>query len=121
MPKPSPDDEPPAGQAGEDAAFRPRGVEDNIDGAVFSKLNALAERYGLKPYDFIAMLHSGPENEDRLVFESSPKDDLGRKKFDQMARALGIPDDIPFLQATLEQMVDSLDRALELAPVRRSR
>ena len=42
---------------------------DNVDVAVLTKVNELAERYGLKPYDFVATFR-GAENKYTLSISS---------------------------------------------------
>jgi hypothetical protein len=82
---------------------------DNVILAIFTKLNDLAERHGLKPYDFVATQKDGPGSEIRLDFEVHPTGDaLKEKQYDRMLRALGIPDDGHILQGTDRHIIDLL-------------
>ena len=45
---------------------------DNVKVAIFTKLNTLAEKHGLKPYDFVATQKDGSGYEIRLDFEVHP-------------------------------------------------
>ena len=95
---------------------------DNVKVAIFTKLNTLAEKHGLKPYDFVATQKDGSGYEIRLDFEVHPTGDaLKEKKYDRMLQALGIPADGKILQGTDRQIIDALDSALELAPKPRLR
>jgi hypothetical protein len=86
---------------------------DNVTVAVFTKLNALAERHGLKPYDFVATRKEVAGSDTQLVFEVHPTGDLRKEKqYDGMLRALGIPDDGHSLQGPDRHIIDLLDSAL---------
>jgi hypothetical protein len=90
---------------------------DNITTAIYTKLNELAARHGLKVYDFVATFRSGPGDKDALLFEDHPRDDtLKLKGYDKMVRALGIPNDSAALIGSAEQIIDALDSALQRAP-----
>ena len=41
----------------------------NIEVAIYTKLNELAARHGLKPHDFVAVLKKGPGPDQILDFE----------------------------------------------------
>ena len=92
---------------------------DNIDVAVFCKVNELAERYGLKPYDFVASFApNGVEpkpDEDHhfvLAFDAPANGSATmEKRFDKMLDAIGIGDDLG-LSGTEVQIIDALDKAL---------
>ena len=95
---------------------------DNVEVAIFTKLNALAERHGLKPYDFVATQKDGEGSEIRLDFEVPPTGDaLKEKQYGRMLRALGIPEDDHTLQGSDRHIIDTLDGALEFAPKPRGR
>ena len=97
---------------------------DNIDVAVLTKVNELAERYGLKPYDFVATFkHDGKESY-VLDFEMPASGNgLREERYDKMLTAIGIaPDqDAAMLAGNPDQIIDALDNALEHAPRSRSR
>ena len=91
---------------------------DNQDYAVFSKLNELAERRGLKPYDFIATFQRQQDGSYALQFDSPASgNDLREERFDKMLKDLGIVvDDRAVLKGTTESIIDALDHALSISP-----
>ena len=68
-------------------------IEDNQDVAVFTRLNDLAQRHGLKPYDFVASFM--PEDKDQgttyvLTFEVPASGNaLREERFDKMLASIG--------------------------------
>ena len=96
-------------------------MSDNVDIAVLTKLNDLADRYGLKPYDFVAIvkdLDPGSASY-ALTFEIPAQGNaLREKRFDQMLVAIGILPDAESAQliGTPATIVDALDQALQHAP-----
>jgi hypothetical protein len=95
---------------------------DNVDVAVLTKVNALAERHGLKPYDFVATFHP-VEKGYVLDFECPASgNDLREERFDKMLTAIGITvSDRATLSGDPVQIIDALDNALEQAPRSRLR
>lgn len=95
---------------------------DNVDVAVLTKVNDLAERFGLKPYDFVATASHG-EKGYALDFECpAAGNELREKRFDNMLTALGITvTDRATLSGEPAQIIDALDNALEHAPRSRLR
>ncbi len=93
---------------------------DNLDIAVLTKLNELAERHGLKPYDFVATFRCADSERSRyaLHFEMSASGTaLREKRFDQMLGAIGIESaDAAELTGSPVTIIDALDRALQTAP-----
>jgi hypothetical protein len=90
---------------------------DNVTFAIFARLSDLAERHGLKPYDFVAAVKDGPPGEIRLDFEVHPTGNARKGQcYDRMLRALGISDQGHTLQAEASQIIDALDQALQRAP-----
>jgi hypothetical protein len=99
---------------------------DNLDVAVLSKVNSLAERYGFKPYDFVATFQQveAPEGTHwKLAFESFPGGDVSREAtFDRMLKSIGIDDNGPaVLHGSAQAIFDALDHALDKAPKSRGR
>lgn len=93
---------------------------DNIDVAVFTRLNDLAQRHDLKPYDFIAGFR--PERPEKgegtghvLAFEVPPQDKAREQRFDRMLLDIGVGDDGRITGEPAE-IIDALDNALRLAP-----
>jgi hypothetical protein len=102
--------------------FQNEGIKDNVDFAVYAKLNQLAERHGLKPCDFIATLKNGPGEDMRLEFQYHPPEGTALAgSYDTMLRNLRIPEDSNRLEAPIEKILDNLDNALKLAPKPRRR
>jgi hypothetical protein len=92
---------------------------DNIDVAIFTKLNELAERRGLRPYDFVATYSwDGKEESWVLRFEVPASGNaLREERFDKMLSDLGIAvTDRAELRGEPGNIVDALDRALNLSP-----
>ena len=90
---------------------------DNADIAVLTKVNDLAERYGLKSYDFVATFKRNGRAY-ILDFESPVSgNDLREERFDKMLTAIGITvTDRAVLEGSPETIIDALDNALEHAP-----
>jgi hypothetical protein len=101
--------------------LRRDGQAVNEDVAVFTRLNDLAQRHGLKPYDFVASFK--PE-EDRqgsvthvLAFEVPASGNaLREERFDKMLATLGVGPDSGELRGDTATIIDALDNALEHAP-----
>ena len=91
---------------------------DNQDYAVFTKLNELAERRGLKPYDFIATFQRQKDGSYNLDFENPASGNaLREERFDKMLKDLGIvDDDRAVLKGSTESIIDALDHALSISP-----
>ncbi len=95
---------------------------DNQDFAVFTKVNELAERRGLKAYDFVATFNhdkNAPETSDsyKLAFEVPASGNALRvERFDKMLKDLGLPKDSGHLIGTAEQIIDALDHAISISP-----
>jgi hypothetical protein len=95
----------------------------NIDIVILTKLNELAERYELKPYEFVATARYEPDPNQRfLTFEwpLAGSHELRDERFVKMFQALGV-DRKNTLQGTDAQVIDALDKALQLAPKPRLR
>jgi hypothetical protein len=92
---------------------------DNIEIAVLTKLNELAERRGLKPYDFVATYGLDNATEQfvlRFEFPASGNP-VREERFDKMLHDLGIVIGASVkLTGTPEKIVDALDHALDLSP-----
>ena len=94
---------------------------DNIEIAILTRLNALAERHGLKPYDFVATVHSSSEPEEAaltLRFEVfAHGSQLRVERFDRMLADLGaVHGDEAVLAGDAAHVIDALDAALDRAP-----
>lgn len=102
---------------------------DNLDVAILTKLNDLAERHGLRPYDFVATIRfeEGPGSEDGqhvLEFECPASGNaLREERFERMLSSLGVTvtdERGAVLAGTPAHIIDALDHALSLAPKPRS-
>jgi hypothetical protein len=102
-------------------------MPNSIDVAILTKGNDLANRYGLKPYDFIATFDGetddfGPNYILRLT--AGPQDDaLREERYEIMLQSLGVDVDGPLnangigtLTTPYSQIIDALDTALQNAP-----
>ena len=77
---------------------------DNQDIAVLTRVNDLAERYGVKPYDFVATVGHNDKNEYHLAYETKPDNPLVKVQFDKMLASLG-----PKIAETGELVADPKD------------
>lgn len=100
---------------------------DNIDIAILTRVNELAARHGLKPYDFVAVARSeeNAAGDSRFVldFETPASGNaLREERYASMLRDLGvITGDEAVLSGSYQHIIDSLDKALEIAPRARGR
>lgn len=94
---------------------------DSVDVAILSKVNQLAERYGIKPYDITATI-SLKEGLDQHVlhFESLPGDPEKLRQAEQMLLAIGT-DSEHMMIGTDAEIYEALDGALQRAPRRMHR
>jgi hypothetical protein len=91
-------------------------IIENITVAVLTKVNQLAEQYGLKPYDFVAEYHpSANSDESELCFTVAPKSESKQRILENIMDALGFNDE-GALVATDEVIIDALDNAMRRAP-----
>lgn len=88
---------------------------DNFDIAVYSKLNDLAGRYGVKPYEFSASLENKFDRNDTWSLTIDTGEALGKKPFTQMLKSAGFKGENE-LFGTCKDIYESLDTALQRAP-----
>ncbi len=102
---------------------------DNIEIAILTKVNELAEKCGLKPYEFVAVVESpGPgewkdvemEGVTTLSFDGVFPGQQIEKRVDAMCKALGVGKD-GTLRGKDSAIIDALDHALQRLPTRRRR
>ena len=94
---------------------------DNQEIAVLTKLNDLAERRGLKPYDFVAVIQ--PEGDAFVLdFEVPAQGNaLREERFSKMLSDLGIiVDERAALKGQMSDIIDALDDAIRLSPRNRA-
>ena len=94
---------------------------DNVNIAVLTKVNELAERHGLKPYDFVATFNfeeDAKRTRHVLDFEVPASGNaLREERFDKMLRDLGIvANDRASLIGKPSQIIEALDQALNISP-----
>jgi hypothetical protein len=89
-------------------------VPDNCTVAILSKVNDLAERHGIRPYDFVATVQYDIDRHARvLAFEIVPAEEQ-HPAFFKMLDRIGASEGK--LEGTDKQIIDTLDHALQLAP-----
>jgi hypothetical protein len=98
-------------------------MTDNVEIAILTKVNELAERHGLKASDFVAVLHveSDVPNTDliRLSFDVPVSgNEAKEKRFAKMIGLLDTPQGALSLWGTDEEIIDSLDKAIRRSPKR---
>jgi hypothetical protein len=95
----------------------------SMDIAILNKVNELAERFGIKPYEFIATVRNAdsPTEQITLAYEAPPYNVEHRNAFDAMLDRLPFKGEDPVLDGTPEQVYEALDQAIRLAPTPRSR
>lgn len=83
----------------------------SIDVAILNKVNELAERYGLKPYDFDASLDTDTGH---FQFDSAAAGDK-YPAYAAMLEALGCTEGV-FPSTNMTELYDALDHAIRSAP-----
>ncbi len=93
-------------------------VLGNVEVAILTKLNELAERHGLSPMDITAnLLLAGDKT--TLVFSTLPEEAVPLEKFERMLVGLGLTDDDTLhITGTPQQIYDTIQWAIEKAPRR---
>jgi len=96
---------------------------DNIDIAILSKVNEVADRYGLKPYDFVATVQPiQDQGKSMLAFEIPAQGNaLRESRYRKMIQSIGVDEDTGTLEGSATHIIDALDDALRLAPTERRR
>ena len=90
---------------------------DNIDFAVLSKIQELTNRFGIRPYDFIATLDHSPEVGGMGVKFEIPVEtsESQEARVREMLQIIGVDGD-RVLKGGEIAVIDTLDNALEMAP-----
>lgn len=98
---------------------------DNNEHAIFSLVNELGDRYGLKPCDFVAAIRyeDGPGGEHGVVldFEGDVQGEQRQRSFGRMLQSLGLPPGEHALWGSSSDIYDALESALAVAPKSRLR
>lgn len=95
---------------------------DNVDIAILTKVNELAERHGLKPVDFVATVRGNPDGPGAiLAFEVPAQGNALREaRFDRMLTDIGVGEEAQLI-ASHAQVLERLTGALQKAPKLRPR
>jgi len=108
-------------------------MSNNVNIAIMMKVNELASRYGLEPYDFLAVLHYekvpnpalGGEldmtGRSVLCYETLPDNPSQLERFELMLETLGASNETGLLIGEDEKIIKALNHALEVAPRTRER
>jgi hypothetical protein len=96
---------------------------DNIDIAILTRVNDLAELHGFKPYEFVATVRDLPEAcKMRLAYEVPASGTADKeKRFYKMVDAIGAGEKTGILEGTAAEIIDAIDNAIARAPKPRSR
>lgn len=95
---------------------------ENAEVAIMNKVNELAERYRLKPYDFVATIqYSKHQFKAHLAYEIPAQGDpYKEEQWAKMMHSLGIQE-TGVMEDTHKRIIDALDSALTMAPKPRNR
>jgi hypothetical protein len=94
---------------------------DNLDVAILTKVNDLAERHGFVPTDFVATIQDDDAGRTVLAYETAPDADRDKeRRFDAMLDSIGVSKDGTLVGAS-EEIYAALTAALAKAPKPRVR
>ncbi len=108
-------------------------LNTNVNIAIMMKVNELASRYRLEPYEFLAVLKyekvpnpalgSALDSTGRSVraYEVPPADPSKLERFELMLETLGASNETGLLIGEDEKIIKALNHALEVAPRTRER
>jgi hypothetical protein len=90
---------------------------DNIEVAILTKVNELAERYGLKTYDFVATIGPSLEGSGSILSFDVAAQGTPQKEenFAKMLKALGVTAGC-VIQGSDASLINTLDNALQIKP-----
>jgi len=96
---------------------------NNCESAILDKVNELAERWGIKPYDFIATVGKDADGHNMVLTFESQADATHHMldSFCKMLVDLHVPDDDNRLVGSGEGIYKAIEHALECAPKHRLR
>jgi hypothetical protein len=96
---------------------------DNNDIAILVRVNDLAERYGIEPYEFVATIRSDPVTGDSILCYETPISDNPQRegRYLTMIDSVGVDERSGIVRGTSRQICEALSKALQLAPKRRER
>lgn len=91
---------------------------DNCDVAVLNKVNELAARHGIKPFDFVATFRTQSDKDDApfmLHYESPPFNEELWPRYQRMLKDVGVSEG-GTLVGSEQDIYEALERAIEVAP-----
>ena len=93
---------------------------DNQEIAVLTRVNELALRWKIKPYDFIAHVEYPETSASALAlhYDQCPHDADAKARFFKMLAQLGMTPSthVWSMEGTAAKIIDALDNAIDLAP-----
>jgi hypothetical protein len=95
-------------------------VLDNNSIAILTRVNELAERYGIKPYDFVATVQFDIDRHATSLNFEDARNEKAQPQLTKMLQLIGVGHD-GALEGTDKQIIDALDNALQHAPKPRRR
>jgi len=110
----------------------PQTMNNNVNIALMNKVNELASRYSIEPYEMVATLRDetrfdsaigGHDMTGRsiLTFESRPSDPSKFERYELMLETIGASLETGILVGEDEELFKALDKGLAMAPRSRSR
>jgi hypothetical protein len=95
---------------------------DNIQIAILNKVNELANRFEVKPYDFVAVIDNASDRSAMILrYEVPPSRNESKvEAFNKMLDLLGAPPSGHEFKGTPQEIIEALDNAIRLAPRSRS-
>ena len=108
-------------------------MNNNVNVAILTRVNDLAARYGIEPYEFVAALQDetvpnpnvegGVDQTGRNILNYSvlPENKSKFERFELMLESIGVPNETGILAGTDEEIIKALNRGLEVAPRARPR
>ena len=95
-------------------------MPDSVAVAVLTRLDALAARHGLRPYDFVARVTTRSAHGQQrweVEFDAPPRHPVQAERFRRLLAAIGIVRPGPAVVfGGVESLLDALDAALGVTP-----
>jgi hypothetical protein len=97
--------------------YLPTDMLDNVQIAILTKVNDLAERFGIRSHEFVAVLDNANSSTMILRYEVPPSENQTKvEAYNRMLDLLGAPLSGHEIRGTPGHIIEALDKALELAP-----
>ena len=94
-------------------------ILSHLEIAVLMRVNELADRYGVKPYEFSTSFYL-KDGKCHLGYDTAPEDDPQGKKYERMLEAVGAQNGDE-LVGDYRDIIEKLDQAIKKTPRPRSR